>query len=51
MTNHPVLLLLALAAILVAGNWLLAAMAAREASKDHPTNRPTTQQGVEKSRS
>ncbi len=51
MTAHPVLLLLALAAVLVAGNWLLAAMAAREASQDRPTNHLTTQQGVEKSRS
>jgi cell division protein FtsX len=42
MTAHPVLLLLALAAILVAGNWILAAMAAREASKESPTNHPTT---------
>ena len=33
MTVHPVLLLLALAALLVVGNWILAAMAANEASK------------------
>jgi len=42
MTAHPVLLLLALAALLVAANWILAAMAAREASKESPTNHPTT---------
>ncbi len=39
MTAHPVLLLLALAAVLVAGNLLLAVMAVREASTPKRSNK------------